>query len=61
MTLYTLMPDEIEAINQLNQQRVNSLLIVGQFGNYSGVNPDDLQKPEYAQYLCFLAIMMQLV
>jgi hypothetical protein len=49
--LYTLTTAEAAATNALNAQRTNVLLILCDFGEYVGVDPDALRSPDYAPYL----------
>lgn len=54
MQLYSLTPEEADALNQLNCQRSNTLLIVCCHGEYTGVDPVALQEPTYADWLAVL-------
>ena len=54
MLLYSLTPEEVETVNNLNYARTDTLLIVCCFGEYSGVDPEALQASEYAAYLTAL-------
>jgi len=54
MQLYSLTLEEADALNQLNCQRNNVLLIVCRHGEYIGVDPAALQDPIYADWLAVL-------
>ena len=54
MQLYSLTLEEAAALNQLNYQRNNVLLIVCRHGEYIGVDPIALQDPIYADWLAVL-------
>ena len=55
MRIYQLDENEVRAIDALNAQRTNELLIVcGYPGGISGVVADDLNNPIYAPYKALL-------
>jgi hypothetical protein len=56
INLYTLTEEEIEFINSFNVGRTNTIMVVCSHGEHSGLDADDLQKPEFSEYLNLLGV-----
>ena len=51
MFLYSLTPEEVTTLSNVNSGQVNVILVVCCHGEYTGVDPVALQAPEFANYL----------
>jgi hypothetical protein len=51
MNLYSLTKAEMDIINEMNDGRSGAIMVVSDFGVAAGLSADDIQKPEYAEYL----------
>jgi hypothetical protein len=49
--IYILNEEEVLLIDRLNEGRTNLLLMVCAYNEHLGILLDDLQKPEYSDYL----------
>lgn len=58
MQVYRITAEEADSINQLNYSRVNTLLIVCDYGDFLGVDPLALEDAAFAAYLTALGGQM---
>lgn len=59
MQVYRITAEEADIVNELNYHRVNTLLIVCDYGDFLGVDAEALQSPAYVDYLNALGGQVQ--